>query len=53
MKTNSKRNLTMALTFNKFVKAGRNRGEYSAQRLLEMIIIQSVAILVLDSDHFA
>ena len=53
MKTNSMRNLTLALTFNKFVKAGCNRGECSAQKLLEMIISQLIAILALDSDHFA
>ena len=39
--------LTLALTFDKFIEAGRNRGECSAQKLLEMIISQSVAILVL------
>ena len=32
---------------------GHNRGKCSAQKLLEMIINQSVAILVFDSDHFA
>ena len=53
MKTNSMRNLTLALTFNKFVKAESNRRGRCVQKLLEMIISQSVAILVLDSDHFA
>ena len=47
MKANSMRNLTLALTFNNFIKAGRNRGGYIAQKLLEMIINQSVAILFL------
>ena len=53
MKTNSMRNLTLALTFNKFVKVGRNREECGAQKLLKMIIGQSIAMLVDDSDHFA
>ena len=53
IKTNSMRNLTSALTCDKFIKAGRKRGGCSAQKLLEMIIAQLVAILVLDSDHFA
>ena len=53
MNTNSMQNSTLALTFKKFIKVGRNSGGRCAKKLFEMIINQLVAILVPDSDHFA